>query len=233
MNNAIKTKQLGQSIWYDNIDREDLENGKMRELVQQGKVYGVTSNPSIFEKSIGSGNIYDLCLQSMAWAGLDTQQIYFELVKQDIQMTADIFRDVYTYTEKVDGYVSVEIDPTLADDTQKSIQEGKNLWAQINRRNVMIKVPATLAGIPVIRALIAEGINVNATLIFSIDRYRDVMEAYLLGIEERLKKGLDVSHIHSVASFFVSRIDTAVDKLLDEKIASGSVEANELKGKIA
>lgn len=233
MNNAIKTKQLGQSIWYDNIDREDLENGKMIELVQQGKVYGVTSNPSIFEKSIGSGNIYDLCLQSMAWAGLDTQQIYFELVKQDIQMTADIFRDVYTYTEKVDGYVSVEIDPTLADDTQKSIQEGKNLWAQINRRNVMIKVPATLAGIPVIRALIAEGINVNATLIFSIDRYRDVMEAYLLGIEDRLKKGLDVSHIHSVASFFVSRIDTAVDKLLDEKIASGSVEANELKGKIA
>ncbi len=102
----------------------------------------------------------------MAWAGLDTQQIYFELVKQDIQMTADIFRDVYTDTEKVDGYVSVEIDPTLADDTQKSIQEGKNLWAQINRRNVMIKVPATLAGIPVIRALIAEGINVNATLIF-------------------------------------------------------------------
>ncbi len=104
----------------------------------------------------------------MAWAGLDTQQIYFELVKQDIQMTADIFRDVYTDTEKVDGYVSVEIDPTLADDTQKSIQEGKNLWAQINRRNVMIKVPATLAGIPVIRALIAEGINVNATLIFRL-----------------------------------------------------------------
>ena len=233
MNNAIQTKALGQSIWYDNIDRKDLESGAMRQLVNQGKVYGVTSNPSIFEKSIGQGSAYDLSLQSMAWAGLSTEQIYFELVKQDIQITADIFEELYHKTEHVDGYVSVEIDPMFADDTEKSILEGKTLWAQINCPNIMIKVPATIAGIPVIRALIAEGINVNATLIFSIERYQEVMEAYILGLEDRLKKGLAIANIHSVASFFVSRIDTAIDKLLDEKIEAGSLEAIDLKGKIA
>ena len=233
MNNAIQTKALGQSIWYDNIDRKDLESGAMRQLVNQGKVYGVTSNPSIFEKSIGQGSAYDLSLQSMAWAGLSTEQIYFELVKQDIQITADIFEELYHKTEHVDGYVSVEIDPMFADDTEKSILEGKTLWAQINCPNIMIKVPATIAGIPVIRALIAEGINVNATLIFSVERYQEVMEAYILGLEDRLKKGLAIANIHSVASFFVSRIDTAIDKLLDEKIEAGSLEAIDLKGKIA
>lgn len=233
MNKAINAKNLGQSIWYDNIDRKDLENGSLRDLIEQGKIYGVTSNPSIFEKSIGQGNAYDLCLQAMAWAGLSTEQIYFELVKQDIQITADLFAGVYQASEQVDGYVSVEIDPTFANDTEKSILEGKTLWAQINRNNVMIKVPATAAGIPVIRALISEGINVNATLIFSIDRYQEVMDAYLLGLEDRLKKGLPLSQIHSVASFFVSRIDTAVDKLLEEKATAGATEANHLKGKMA
>ncbi len=233
MNKAIETKALGQSIWYDNIDRKDLENGHIRRLIEHGKIYGVTSNPSIFEKSIGKGSSYDLSLQSMAWAGLSTEQIYFELVKQDIQMTADEFRKVYDSTQHMDGYVSVEIDPMLANDTEKSIQEGKTLWAQINRKNLMIKVPATQAGIPVIRALISEGINVNATLIFSIDRYQEVIEAYLLGLEDRVKQGLAISHIHSVASFFVSRIDTAIDKLLEERIANGQELARELLGKIA
>lgn len=233
MNNAIKTKLLGQSIWYDNIDRADLENGAMRLLIEQGKIYGVTSNPSIFEKSIGQGQAYDLSLQAMSWAGLDTEQIYFELVKQDIQMTADLFSRVYEDTDYVDGYVSVEIDPMLANDTEKSISEGKMLWARINRKNLMIKVPATKAGMPVIRALIAEGINVNATLIFAIDQYLEVMNAYLSGLEERVQKGLPIERIHSVASFFVSRIDTAVDNLLKEKIDSGLVELELLQGKIA
>ena len=233
MNKAIETKALGQSIWYDNIDRKDLENGHIRRLIEQGKIYGVTSNPSIFEKSIGKGNAYDLSLQSMAWAGLSTDQIYFELVKQDIQMTADEFRKIYESTSQTDGYVSVEIDPLLANDTEKSIHEGKTLWAQINRKNLMIKVPATQAGIPVIRSLISEGINVNATLIFSIDRYQEVIEAYLLGLEDRVKQGLPISQIHSVASFFVSRIDTAVDKLLEECIANGQEKAKDLLGKIA
>lgn len=233
MNKAIDTKNFGQSIWYDNIDHKDLENGLIRRLIEQGKIYGVTSNPSIFEKSIGKGSAYDLSLQSMAWAGLSTEQIYFELVKQDIQMTADAFKKVYESSEQMDGYVSVEIDPMFANDTEKSIQEGNTLWAQINRKNLMIKVPATLAGIPVIRALISEGINVNATLIFSIDRYQEVIEAYLMGLEDRVKKGLPISQIHSVASFFVSRIDTAVDKLLDQSIADGHENARELLGKIA
>ena len=233
MNKAIQTKLLGQSIWYDNIDRADLEIGAMRSLIEQGKIYGVTSNPSIFEKSIGQGQAYDLSLQAMAWAGLDKEQIYFELVKQDIQMTADLFRQVYEVTNYVDGYVSVEIDPMLANDTEKSISEGKMLWARINRKNLMIKVPATKAGIPVIRALIAEGINVNATLIFSIEQYLDVMNAYLSGLEDRVQQGLPIERIHSVASFFVSRIYTAVDILLKEKIDSGLVELELLQGKIA
>lgn len=233
MNKAIETKELGQSIWYDNIDRKDIESGAMQQLAIDGKAYGVTSNPSIFEKSISQGSAYDLSLQAMAWAGLNTEQIYSELVKQDIQMTAEIFNQVFESTQQLDGYISVEIDPTLANETEKSIYEGKTLWAQINRKNLMIKVPATLAGLPVIRALISEGINVNATLIFSIERYEEVIEAYLLGLEDRLKKGLPVSNIHSVASFFVSRIDTAVDKLLQKQIENGANEAQHLLGKIA
>lgn len=236
MNNAKAIYQLGQSIWFDNIDRDMLRDGRMQQMVSDGKIYGVTSNPSIFENALKNSVSYDDVLQSMSWAGMNRDQIYFELVKEDIRQAADYFGSLYEESEGQDGLVSVEINPFYAYDTRKSIEEGKALWAQFNRKNLMIKVPATLEGLETITELIAAGINVNATLIFSIERYRQVMEAYLSGLEKRLANGEAIDRIASVASFFVSRIDSAIDKLLDafaENSAGQAQEAAELKGKIA
>jgi len=216
MNRSQALKQAGQSVWYDNIERGMLIDGGMMRMIKDGEVYGVTSNPSIFEKSISSSAAYDDTLQSMAWAGLSKEQIYLELIREDIQAAADLFLPVYEMTNGLDGMVSVEINPLLANETEKSIEDGRALWAQMNRRNVMIKVPATKAGIPVIETLISEGINVNATLIFSVPRYLEVMEAYLSGLEKRKANNLPIDHVASVASFFVSRIDTLVDRRLEE-----------------
>ncbi len=220
MNRSEALKQAGQSAWYDNIERGMLIDGEMARMIRDGEVYGVTSNPSIFEKSIGTSAAYDDTLQSMAWSGLTKDQIYLELVREDIQAAADLFMPVYEATDGIDGMVSVEINPLLAHDTEKSIEDGRALWAQMNRKNVMIKVPATKAGLPVIEALISEGINVNATLIFSIPRYLEVMEAYLAGLEKRLSNNLPIDRVASVASFFVSRIDTLVDSRLEEYLSA-------------
>ena len=236
MNRSEALKQAGQSIWYDNIERGMLMDGEMARMIKDGEVYGVTSNPSIFEKSISSSAAYDDILQSMAWAGLSKEQIYLELVREDIQAAADLFLPVYEATGGIDGMVSVEINPLFAYDTEKSIEDGRALWAQMNRKNVMIKVPATKAGLPVIETLINEGINVNATLIFSIPRYMEVMEAYFLGLEKRLANNLPIDHVTSVASFFVSRIDTLVDSRLEEYGAANPQAADQvaaLTGKIA
>ncbi len=236
MNRSEALKQAGQSIWYDNIERGMLVDGELARMIKSGEVYGVTSNPSIFEKSISSSAAYDDILQSMAWAGLSKEQIYLELVREDIQAAADLFVPVYEATGGIDGMVSVEINPLLAYDTEKSIEDGRALWAQMNRKNVMIKVPATKAGLPVIETLISEGINVNATLIFSIPRYMEVMEAYFLGLEKRLANNLPIDHVTSVASFFVSRIDTLVDSRLAEYGAANPQASDQvaaLTGKIA
>ena len=236
MNRSESLKQAGQSVWYDNIERGMLIDGEMARMIKAGEVYGVTSNPSIFEKSISSSAAYDDTLQSMAWAGLSKDQIYLELVREDIQAAADLFKPVYEATNGLDGMVSVEINPLLANDTEKSIEDGRALWAQMNRKNVMIKVPATKAGLPVIETLISEGINVNATLIFSIPRYIEVMEAYLAGLEKRVESDLPIDRVVSVASFFVSRIDTLVDSRLQEFVDANPQTANQvstLTGKIA
>ena len=236
MNRSEALKQAGQSIWYDNIERGMLMDGEMARMIKDGEVYGVTSNPSIFEKSISSSAAYDDILQSMAWAGLSKEQIYLELVREDIQAAADLFLPVYEATGGIDGMVSVEINPLFAYDTEKSIEDGRALWAQMNRKNVMINVPATKTGLPVIETLISEGINVNATLIFSIPRYMEVMEAYFLGLEKRLANNLPIDHVTSVASFFVSRIDTLVDSRLEEYGAANPQAADQvaaLTGKIA
>jgi len=213
-----------------------LLDGEMARMIRDGEVNGVTSNPSIFEKSISGSAAYDDTLQSMAWAGLHTEQIYLELVREDIQAAADLFLPVYEASDGVDGMVSVEINPLLANEIEKSIEDGRALWAQMNRKNVMIKVPATKSGLPVIETLISEGINVNATLIFSIPRYLEVMEAYLSGLEKRLRSGQPIDHVASVASFFVSRIDTLVDSRLEE-FGEGKPQAGDqvaaLTGKIA
>lgn len=236
MNKSQKLKGLGQSVWYDNIERSMLEDGEMARMIREGEAFGVTSNPSIFEKSISSSVAYDDTLQSMSWAGLSKEQIYLELVREDIQAAADLFLPVYEASDGVDGMVSVEINPLLAHDSEKSIEDGRALWAQMNRKNVMIKVPATKAGLPVIKTLISEGINVNATLIFSVPRYLEVMDAYLSGLEQRARKQLPLDRVASVASFFVSRIDSLLDTRLEELSEANPQSADQaasLAGKIA
>lgn len=217
--------KLGQSIWYDNIQRSLLASGEFDELIAAG-VLGMTSNPTIFEKAISGSTDYDEALKTLIAAGLELDTIYEELILEDIAAAADLLYKVYERTNGADGYVSVEVRPTLATETDETINEAKRLFKKLNRPNIMIKVPATPQGIPAIKALSAEGININVTLIFSIERYEDVAKAYLAGLEQRLAASEDISHVASVASFFVSRVDTKVDQQLDK------LGNNSLKGKI-
>ncbi|MEE9188783.1 MAG: bifunctional transaldolase/phosoglucose isomerase, partial [Anaerolineales bacterium] len=218
--------QLGQSIWYDNIRRAMLTNGEFEELIAAG-VLGVTSNPTIFEKAIAGSADYDAALEEFFAAGMDLDTLYEKLVLDDIATAADQLRPVYERTNGLDGFVSVEVRPTLAKDTKGTIVEAKHLFNSLNRPNIMIKVPATPQGIPAIQRLIAEGININVTLLFSLLHYEAVAEAYLAGLEQRMTSGEDISQVASVASFFVSRVDSAVDRELDQ------VGNSSLKGKIA
>lgn len=213
--------QLGQSLWYDNIQRKLINNGELAKMIEQGEIYGVTSNPSIFQKAIATSHDYDEALKPMAWAGWQNDEIFMQLAIEDIRAVADLFESLYLSSQGADGYVSLEVNPLLAYDTQKTIDEAKYLWDRVNRPNLMIKIPATLEGIPAIRAVISCGINVNVTLIFSTKRYIQVMDAYMRGLEKRLEMGFPVNSIASVASFFVSRIDTAVDNKLDALISAG------------
>lgn len=216
----------GQSIWYDNIRRALIDSGELQALLDAG-VKGVTSNPSIFEKAIVNSADYDEAIQLLAGDGKSSGEIYEALAIEDIQRTADLLRPIYDGTKAVDGYVSLEVSPTLAHDTEKTIAEARRLHAALNRPNVMIKVPATPAGIPAIEALIGEGININVTLIFGLNTYEAVAEAYLAGLEKLSAGGGELSRVASVASFFVSRIDSAVDSAL------AALNNGELQGKIA
>lgn len=205
---------LGQSLWYDNIQRRLLENGELAAMIARGDIRGVTSNPTIFHKAIAGSRDYDSALVPLAWAGRDAGQIFWQLAVEDIREACDLFATLYRESEGADGYVSLEVNPTLANDGQATLEQVKELWERVDRPNLMVKIPATAAGIPAVRAAIAAGINVNVTLIFSLERYRQVMDAYLAGLDERLAAGLPVDRIASVASFFVSRMDTKVDGLL-------------------
>lgn len=218
--------QLGQSVWYDNISRTLLDSGEMQTLIDDG-IVGVTSNPSIFEKAIAKSSDYDAAIRALAQAGKSTNEIYEALALEDIGKTADLLKPVYDKTGGADGYISLEVSPTLARDTEGTIAEARRLFTALGRPNIMIKVPATPEGIPAIEKLTAVGLNINVTLIFSLSSYEDVMNAYITGLEKRLIAGQPIDHISSVASFFVSRVDTAVDKALNAK---GN---NELQGKIA
>ncbi|MBE9472268.1 MAG: transaldolase, partial [Chloroflexi bacterium] len=218
---------LGQAIWLDYIRRSFITSGELQALINQG-VRGLTSNPSIFEKAIAGSADYDADLRPLVEAGKSVGEIYESLVLDDIRRVADILRPVYDQTGGADGYVSLEVSPTLAHDTDGTIAEARRLFAALDRPNVMIKVPATAAGIPAIETLIGEGINVNVTLIFSLAQYEAVAEAYLAGLEKLAAGGGygnppygDVSTVASVASFFVSRVESAVDRQLDELIHSG------------
>ena len=231
-----KLTELGQSLWLDYMERRILENGELARLIEQGDIRGLTSNPSIFNNAIAKSKDYDSALIPMAWAGYTDKTILEQLMIEDITRVADLLRPLFDQTHGGDGFVSLEVRPDLAYDTEKTIAEAQRLWSIVSRPNVMIKIPASKPGIPAIRKSIASGININITLIFSIERYKEVMEAYLAGLEDRIKAGKPVNHINSVASFFVSRIDTKVDKYLDPIIKKSGRKAQiarALLGKIA
>lgn len=232
----IKTKlheiaQLGQSLWIDNISRSMITSGKLKLLIEQG-LRGQTSNPTIFKQSISQSQDYDARIQQLAEAGRFTFEIYDELTIKDVQDAADLFRGVYKNTKGLDGYVSLEINPKLGNELESQLKEGTRLWQKLDRPNVMIKVPATKNGLGVVEGLISQGINVNVTLIFSAEQYQQVVWAYLKGLNSLAISEGDISHVHSVASIFVSRIDTSVDKILDGQPAGTAVPAS-LRGKAA
>jgi transaldolase / glucose-6-phosphate isomerase len=216
MNTISKLTQLGQSLWLDNIQRKQLENGELKAMIERGDIRGMTSNPTIFNNAIAKSKDYDAALKSMSWAGWDAEKIFWQLAIEDIQAACDLFSPLYEETNGGDGYVSIEVSPDVAHDTEATLAQAEQLWARVRRPNLMVKIPATKAGIPAIRRATAVGINVNITLIFSIKRYVEVMEAYLSGLEDHLAAGHSVNHIASVASFFVSRVDTKIDPKLPE-----------------
>ena len=213
--------EYGQSVWLDFVSRDLLKSGELTRLIADDGLRGVTSNPSIFEKAIGHGDDYDELIREAEAAGdLDPGALFEGLAVHDIQEGADAMRPVFRQSQGRDGYISLEVSPYLAMQTGESIEEARRLWREVNRPNLMVKIPGTSAGIPAIRTLIGEGININVTLLFASDVYAQVADAYISGLETFAAKGGDPHHVASVASFFVSRIDTLVDDLLDKQIAA-------------
>jgi transaldolase len=216
---------LGQSIWMDCIGRDLISSGKLRRLIDEDGLRGMTSNPSIFEKAIVDSHAYDDDIRAMVLQGKEAEAIYASLSQSDVQRAADEFRPLYDASHGKDGYVSLEVNPHLAHDTDGTLKEARQLWEALDRPNILIKVPATQDGLPAIRQLLSEGINVNVTLLFGLSRYRQVVEAFIGGLEARVGRGQSVRHLASVASFFVSRIDTMVDPLLDAIVEQGGQQA--------
>jgi transaldolase / glucose-6-phosphate isomerase len=228
---------FGQSPWMDFIRRDLLTGGGLQKMIEEDGLRGMTSNPSIFEKSITGSKLYDDILTSQDAKSLDAKGVYEKIAIRDVQGACDIFSPVYRSSKAKDGYVSLEVSPLLANDTQGTLEEARRLWKAVNRPNLMVKVPATPAGIPAIRTLLEEGININITLLFAQSAYEQVAEAYLAALEARAAKGLDNSNMASVASFFVSRIDTLIDGKIDELLKTATSPKKELlesiHGKIA
>lgn len=230
MNPLVELHSYGQSFWYDNIRRKFLQDGTLQALIDHDGLRGMTSNPSIFGKAIGGSDDYDAQMRVLVASGASTMEIYEALAIADIQAACDLFAPLYASSRGGDGFVSLEVSPYLARDTQGTITEARRLFTAVNRPNLMIKVPATPEGIPAIRQLISEGVNVNVTLMFNMAHYEAVAEAYVNGVRQRIDNGGDPRRVASVASFFVSRVDTAVDKQLAEL---GNAEAEALMGKTA
>lgn len=215
-NNVAQIHGFGQSIWLDFIDREIISSGKLKQLIDVDGVRGVTSNPAIFEKAISSSSDYDADIAALK-SESDNEKLFFEIAVKDIQAAADLFKGVYEESNKVDGYVSLEVSPFLALDTEGTAKQAEELWKKVDRENVMIKIPGTKPGLAAIRQSIAKGININVTLLFGLERYEEVTEAYITGLEEHLAAGHKIAHISSVASFFLSRIDVIVDPIIEAK----------------
>ena len=235
-NPLLAVRELGQSVWLDLIRRGMLGSGELRRLIREDGLLGVTSNPAIFEKAIAGTHDYDQAIQQLAARARDAETTYEMLAVQDIQDAADEFRPVYDSLDGRDGFVSLEVSPRLAEDTAGTLREARRLWSELDRPNVLIKVPGTAEGLPAIRQLISEGISVNVTLLFGLPRYRDVANAYMEGMTARLKAGKPLEHVASVASFFLSRIDALIDPVLDRiKIDRPEVAsmAASLRGQVA
>ncbi len=220
----------GVSIWLDDINRDRLRTGNLADLMTNWEVRGVTSNPTIFAHAVGQGNAYDEQLADLASRGVSVEEASRLITTYDIRWGCDVLRPVYDSTDGVDGRVSLEVDPRLAGETAKTIAEARALWWMVDRPNLFIKIPATPAGLPAITACLAEGISVNVTLIFSLERYGEVIDAFMAGLEQAVQSGRDISRLASVASFFVSRVDTEVDRRLDK---IGTPEAAALRGQAA
>ena len=215
-NPLLELEALGQSIWWDYLRRNAIDSGELKQLIENDGLSGLTSNPSIFEKAIVDSSDYDNAVRSMAREGKSIEEIYEALTIEDIQRAADLFRPVFDRLQGGDGFVSLEVSPQLAHDTAGTVTEARRLWSAVNRPNLFIKVPATREGLPAIQQLIGEGINVNITLLFGLPRYREVAEAYLLGLETLAALGKPLAQVSSVASFFLSRIDVLIDPLLEK-----------------
>ena len=229
-NPLLKLKSLGQSPWLDYIHRRLTDSGGLNRLIAEDGLSGITSNPDIFDKAIEGSDVYDEAIRDLARAGKSAEQIYEAIATEDVGRAADLLRPVFDKLLGADGFVSIEVNPHSAHEEEATIAEARRLWKTLARPNVFIKVPATVAGLRAVRRLLSEGLNVNVTLLFGLERYRAVAEAYLSGLEDRAERGQPVSSIASVASFFLSRIDVMVDPLLEKK---GTAEAGELRGRIA
>lgn len=217
MNKLKEIKDHGQSIWLDSFDRKLMDSGELKKLIDEDGLSGITSNPSIFEKAIKGSSDYDEDIKKLSGDQKSDEEIFFNLAVKDIQRATDILKPVFDEAGGSDGFVSMEVSPHLANDTEGTIKQARDLWERIDRENVMIKIPATKEGLPAIQTCISEGININITLLFGLDRYREVTEAYISGLEERVKNNQPIDKIQSVASFFLSRIDVLIDPLLKEK----------------
>ena len=228
-NPLLQLKTQGQSVWYDTVDRAQLYNGLFKRLVDEDGIVGVTSNPTIFQKSISQGDAYDEQMTQLIREGKSTGEIYEALAIRDIRTVADMMLPIYERANRQDGFVSLEVSPDLAHDTEATLSEARRLWKIVDRPNLMIKIPATPEGLPAVRQTLLEGMNINITLIFSIDDYHKVVDAYISALEERIAEGKDIGHIASVASFFVSRVDTLVDQLLEIKMKASSDSAEQEK----
>ena len=229
--------QYGQSIWMDNLSRDIIESGELKQSINDKGIRGITSNPAIFEKAIAGNKIYDSAIESGIKANKSVQEIYEDLIFTDIRNACDIFMPVYEETDGLDGYVSIEVPPNLAKDTESTIAEARRYYKTIDRPNLMIKIPGTPEGLPAVEQAISEGMSINVTLLFSVQSYIDTAWAYIRGLEKRAAAGEDISKISSVASFFLSRIDSKIDDRLDSKLSSAEGEAKAkleaVKGKVA
>jgi len=220
----------GVAVWLDDLSRERLRTGNLADLIRTRQVVGVTTNPTIFAGALAGGDAYDAQLRELAAAGVGTEAAVTAITTDDVRAAADVFKDVYEATDGVDGRVSIEVDPRLARDTDATTEQARTLWARVDRPNIFVKIPGTRAGLPAITQALADGISVNVTLIFSLDRYRDVLDAFQSGLERAHAAGRELAPIGSVASFFVSRVDVAIDAKLD---ALGTPAAAALRGKAA